>query len=90
MEKMSFEQAMKLMQQQQNDSLSIILTHKKVNRFKTLLLIFYRYPNNDIQYSVGERYDYEIPKNREIDYWTGAEYYATLAEAFKVFNGINS
>ncbi len=52
---------------------SMIMKHKKVGN-TTFLLVFFD-DHGTQKYSVGERHNYSIPKDRVIDYWSRAEYY---------------
>lgn len=67
---------------------NIILKHKKIKQTTYLLIVFNNY--GMLNYSIGERHNYKVPNNREIDYWENAEYYNidSLDNVLKIFNSI--
>lgn len=83
-QQLTWEQIKDLQNKIEANSLKIILDYKKINRLETILLIFFNDQGN-IQFSVGSRYDYSIPKDRKIDYWQNAEYYSSHEEAYKIY-----
>lgn len=52
---------------------ALVLKHKEKKNVTYLLILF----NNHgvMNYSIGQRYDYNVESNLEIDYWENAEYY---------------
>lgn len=52
---------------------ALVLKHKEKKNVTYLLILF----NNHgvMNYSIGQRYDYTVESNLEIDYWENAEYY---------------